>query len=75
MQKNSRLQYDEDYDAYKAGKYRETAETWLSSSWQGDALQVYSAQNVFGNILHGLLLHYGLLWQLSMVQQHLLGHC
>lgn len=40
MQDKSKLQYDEDYEAYKAGKYRETAANWLSSSWQGDALQV-----------------------------------
>ena len=40
MQATSRQHYDKDYEAYKAGKYKETAQTWLSSSWQGDALQV-----------------------------------
>ena len=43
VQERSRQQYDDDYKAYKAGKYQETAETWLSSSWQGDALQVGSS--------------------------------
>ena len=33
-------QYEQEFQAFQSGKYKESAQNWLQSSWQGDALQV-----------------------------------
>ena len=40
MQSEVQQQYKEEFEAFQSGKYKESAENWLQSSWQGDALQV-----------------------------------
>ncbi len=32
-------QYEQEFEAFQSGKYKESAQNWLHSSWQGDALQ------------------------------------
>ena len=32
--------YEQEFEAFQSGKYKESAQNWLQSSWQGDALQV-----------------------------------
>ena len=40
MQAEVQQQYEQEFEAFQKGKYKESAENWLQSSWQGDALQV-----------------------------------
>ena len=40
MQSEVQRQYEEEFEAFQSGKYKESAQNWLQSSWQGDALQV-----------------------------------
>lgn len=40
MQSEVQQQYEQEFEAFQSGKYKESAENWLQSSWQGDALQV-----------------------------------
>ena len=40
LQAKVQQQYEQEFEAFQKGKYKESAENWLQSSWQGDALQV-----------------------------------
>ena len=40
MQNQATQQYEQEFEAFESGKYKESAQNWLHSSWQGDALQV-----------------------------------
>lgn len=40
LQAEVHQQYEQEFEAFQKGKYKESAENWLQSSWQGDALQV-----------------------------------
>lgn len=40
MQEQAAEQYEQEFEAFQSGKYKESAQNWLQSSWQGDALQV-----------------------------------
>lgn len=40
VQAQAAEQYEQEFAAFQSGKYKESAQNWLQSSWQGDALQV-----------------------------------
>ena len=40
LQAQAAEQYEQEFEAFQSGKYKESAQNWLQSSWQGDALQV-----------------------------------
>ena len=39
VQAQATKQYEQEFEAFQSGKYKESAQNWLQSSWQGDALQ------------------------------------
>ena len=39
VQAQATEQYEQEFEAFQSGKYKESAQNWLQSSWQGDALQ------------------------------------
>ena len=43
-------QYEQEFQAFQSGKYKESAQNWLQSSWQGDALQVCHSVYTFSKI-------------------------
>ncbi|DBA67070.1 hypothetical protein WJX79_005030 [Trebouxia sp. C0005] len=42
-------QYEQEFEAFQSGKYKESAQNWLHSSWQGDALQAVGQAAVWGS--------------------------
>lgn len=46
--------YKEEYEAAVNGKYKESTEDWLGSSWQGDALQVAKSNSTSNPLGHSL---------------------
>ena len=47
VQAQTAEQYEQEFQAFQSGKYKESAQNWLQSSWQGDALQVCSSGPAF----------------------------
>ena len=45
LQAQAAEQYEQEFEAFQSGKYKESAQNWLQSSWQGDALQVFSSSH------------------------------
>ncbi len=56
VQNKATEQYKQEFEAFQSGKYKESAQNWLHSSWQGDALQVQKACSIFV-MYHSLVCH------------------
>ncbi|KAL3139978.1 hypothetical protein ABBQ38_004265 [Trebouxia sp. C0009 RCD-2024] len=48
LQAQATKQYEQEFEAFQSGKYKESAQNWLQSSWQGDALQAVGQAGVWG---------------------------
>lgn len=67
-------QYEQEFEAFQSGKYKESAQNWLQSSWQGDALQVghlYSFITPSARLFVHLTIHSFFIQPLSITYSHL----
>ena len=56
LQAQAAQQYEQEFEAFQSGKYKESAQNWLQSSWQGDALQVCFPHSCIHHIIYHILL-------------------
>ena len=43
-QQDLRSEYNKEWEAAQRGEYRQSAEEYLSTNWQGEAIQVFTSQ-------------------------------